>query len=87
MKGSKTYSFLSSTSRAQPTGNTTKFLQSKIMPVIYIAVSVVQHYYNISKINVESFFLKALQNAISHVVIFMSKNPNIQEQISTFSTL
>lgn len=57
------------------------------MPVIYIAVSVVQHYYNISKINVESFFLKALQNAISHVVIFMSKNPNIQEQISTFSTL
>jgi len=86
MKGNKAYSSLSSTSRAQP-GSTTKFFHSRIMPVTYIAVSVVQHYYSISKINIGGFFLKAIQNTISHMVIFMSKNPDIQEQISTFSIL
>lgn len=55
MKGNKAYSSLSSTSRAQP-GSTTKFLRSRIMPVTYIAVSVVQHYYSISKINIGGFF-------------------------------
>ena len=71
MKDNKTYSSWSSTNKRTQPVSTSKFLPAQKFYLWHtIAASVVQHYYNISRINTGNF-LEVLWNVISHTWLFL----------------